>query len=117
MKELTMALQPFFPREIPSLPDDDAAFDAADVRERRADSIRRHLDMADVIAETLHLLLEADLTDNPLRHLVAHCIRYGTETETYKLPPMSASVGHALEPFILQAITRLVDAQMLIEDD
>jgi hypothetical protein len=109
--------QVFFPRAIPSLPDDNPAFDAADARERRAASIRRHLDEGDVIAETLHLLLEMADAENPLCHLVAHCIRYGTEAETYKLPPMSGSIGHALEPFILQAITRLVDEQMLVEED
>jgi hypothetical protein len=112
-----MSGQVFFPRAIPSLPDDDPAFDAAEERAKQAEHIRRHLDRGDVIAEVLHLLLEVDDHESPLRALVEHCLLHGTSEESGRQPWMSASVGACLEPYIGQAITRLVDAQMLVEED
>jgi hypothetical protein len=109
--------QVFSPRMIPSLPDDDPAFDAANARAKQAEHVRRHLDRGDVIAEVLHLLLELDDRESPLRALVEHCLLHGTSEESGRQPWMSANVGARLEPFILQAITRLVDQQMLREED
>ena len=109
--------QVFSPRMIPSIPDDDPAFDAAEARVKRAKYIRRHLDRGDVIAEVLHLLREVDDDESPLRALVEHCLLHGTTEESGRQPWMSASVGARLEPFIAQAITRLVDEQMLVEED
>ena len=109
--------QVFSPRMIPNLSDDDPAFDAADARAERAEYIRRHLDRGDVIAEVLHLLLEVDEHESPLRALVEHCLIHGTSEESGRQPWMSASVGARLEPYIGQAITRLVDEQMLVEED
>jgi hypothetical protein len=117
MKELTMALQPFFPREIPSLPDDDPAFDADARRAEAADAIRQGLPVDDVLAEVDDLLSDLRGPTHPLHALTAYCVRHGTTQETGKAPWMIESVGAALEPYIAQAIKRLVDEQLLAEED
>jgi hypothetical protein len=89
----------------------------ADARAARAESIRRRLDRGDGVAEVLRLLLEVDDHESPIRALVEHCLTHGTSEECGRQPWMSASVGARLEPFILQAITCLVDEQILVEED
>lgn len=103
-----MVGQVFSPRMIPSLPDDDPAFDAAERRAEVAEAIRRALDVDDVLAEVDNLLSDLRGPTHPLHALTAYCVRHGTTQETGKAPWMAESVGTALEPYIGQAIERLV---------
>jgi hypothetical protein len=75
------------------------------------------VDRGDVTAEVLRLLLEVDDHESPIRALVEHCLTHGTSEACGRQPWMSASVGARLEPFMLQAITCLVDEQILVEED
>jgi hypothetical protein len=100
--------QVFSPRMIPSLPADNPEFDADARRAEAAEAIRWALDVDDVLAEVDNLLSELRGPTHPLYALAAHCVRRGTTRETGKAPWMAESVGAALEPYIAQAIERLV---------
>jgi hypothetical protein len=108
MKERMMSGQVFSPRMIPSVPDENPAFDAAERRAEAAESIRRALAVDDVLAEVDDLLSDLRGPGHPLYALAAHCVRHGTTHETGKAPWMAENVGAALEPYIAHAIERLV---------
>ena len=52
---------------IPSIPDDDPAFDADERRAEAADAIRRALDVDDVLAEVDYLLSDLRGPQHPLQ--------------------------------------------------
>jgi hypothetical protein len=108
MEEFTMVGQVFSPRMIPSLPDDNPAFDADERRAEAADTIQKVLNVDDVLAEVDYLLADLRGPQHPLYALAAHCVRQGTTQQTGKAPWMAENVGAALEPYIAQAIERLV---------
>jgi hypothetical protein len=112
MEECPMVGQVFSPRMIPSLPDDDHAFDADERRAEAAEAIRRELDVDDVLAEVDYLLSDLRGPQHPLYAFAAHCVRRGTTRETGKAPWMAENVGAALEPHIAQAIERVVARQL-----
>jgi hypothetical protein len=93
-------------------PTDNPALEAAEARAAIAESVRRQLDVDDVLAELCASICDQKGRAHPLYALVAHCITVGTEAETYKRPSMSACVGDALQPYILRAIERLVSRAM-----
>lgn len=103
-----MVGQVFSPRMIPSLPDNNPEFDADARRAEAAEAIRRALDVDDVLAELDYLLSDLHGPRHPLYALAAYCVRHGTTKETGKAPWMAEHVGTALEPYIAQAIERLV---------
>jgi hypothetical protein len=100
--------QVFFPRMIPSIPDDNPAFDTDERRAEAAEAIRRALDVDDVLAEVDDLLADLRGPKHPLYALTAYCVHHGTTQQTGKAPWMAENVGVALEPYIAQAIERLV---------
>jgi hypothetical protein len=103
-----MVGQVFSPHMIPSLPDDNPAYDADERRAETAEAIRRALGVDDVLAEVDYLLSDLRGPGHPLYSLAAYCVRHGTTRETGKAPWMAENVGAALEPYIAQAIERLV---------
>jgi hypothetical protein len=103
-----MVGQVFSPRAVPSLPDDDPAFDADARRAEAAEAVRRELDVDNVLAELDYLLSDLRGPQHPLHALTAYCVQHGTTKETGKAPWMGENVGTALEPYIGQAIDRLV---------
>jgi hypothetical protein len=103
-----MSGQVFSPRTIPNLPDDNPACDADARRAEAAEAIRRVLATDDVLAEVDDLLSDLHGPTHPLHALAAYCVRHGTTQETGKAPWMAENVGTALEPYIGQAIERLV---------
>ena len=103
-----MSSQVFLPRAIPSLPDDDPTFESNERRAKATEAIRRELNIGDVLAELDFLLADLRGPQHPLHALAAHCVRHGTTRESGKAPWMAENVGAALEPYIGQAIERLV---------
>lgn len=103
-----MVGQVFSPRMVPSQPDDDPAFDADARRAAAAEAVRQALDVDDVLAEVDYLLSDLRGPAHPLYALTAYCVQHGTTKETGKAPWMAENVGAALEPYIAQAIERLV---------
>jgi hypothetical protein len=85
----------------------------AELQATRAEQARNRLDPSDVLAVTIHCLLEiADDEQNPLWLLIRHCTQVGTTTETGQRPHQCEGVGEAFLPLIDKAITRLVDEQL-----
>jgi hypothetical protein len=105
-------VQALFPFELPAVPTDNPALEAADARAVVADAIRRDLDPDNVLAELDYVMSDLRGTAHPLYTLAQYCIRVGTTAETGKRPSMSELVGAALESWLQQAIARLVSREM-----
>jgi len=91
-------VQALFPFELPAVPTDNPALEAADARAEMADAIRGQLDPDDVLAELDYLLSDLRGRSHPLYALAKHCVTVGTTAETGKRPSVSEFVGAALEP-------------------
>jgi hypothetical protein len=105
-------VQALFPFELPAVPTDNPALEAADARAEAANAIRRHLDVDNVLAELDYLLSGLHGMKHPLYALAQHCITVGTTAETGKRPSMSECVGGRLEPWLQTAIENVLARAM-----
>jgi hypothetical protein len=91
---------------------------AGEQQAERATQARNAVDPSDLLAVTVHILLEiADDTRSPLWPLIQHCATIGTLKETGQLPYLAEQVGAAFLPLIDKAITRLVQEKLWQEED
>ena len=105
-------VQALFPFELPALPTDNPALEAADARAEIAEAIRKHLDVGDVLAELDYLLSDLRGQAHPLYQLAQHCVSVGTTAETGQRPSMSEFVGGRLEPWLQTAIENVLARAM-----